>query len=85
VALTKPLTGRPWPDPEVRFLPDAKTNTVSEVHHSPSPEWGEDSVIERGAGSDVGTLDGDVIEHRDILTDGGPRQPCQDLAPDTWS
>jgi hypothetical protein len=63
VRLAEPFAGRPRADPEVGCPSEAVADDVAEVEDSGAAKRSQDLVVERRAGRDVGTLDGQVIEH----------------------
>lgn len=63
MALTEPLAGGPGSDPEAGYGRDAVADDLTEIHQPTGAQWGEDGVVEGGAGGHVGTLDGQVVNH----------------------
>ena len=67
VRFAKSVPGRVRPDPEVRFGIDAEADHRAEIHHVCAAEGREHCVVERRAGSNICTLDRQVIEHPVIV------------------
>src|SRR6202034_1451464 len=55
------------PDPEHRIRSHAEADAAPGVHHPRPAERGQHRLVEGGAGGEVGTLDGEVVEHRPIV------------------
>jgi len=57
-------------EPELRMALDPEPDDRPEIHHAASAEWREHFVVERGADTDIGTLDRHMIDHGYIMDRG---------------
>ncbi len=67
MGLPKPVAVLQWSEPEVGERWHAVTNHGAELHDPATAERGEYCVVERSAGSNVSALDGQMVEHPQIL------------------
>ncbi len=67
VGFAKTVAGVSRTKPEIRLRPDAEPDDLAEIHDSVRTQRGKNGVVERGARSDIGTLDRHVINHAAIM------------------
>src|SRR5262245_27005863 len=63
VGLAEALAGLAGADPEIGLAAHAEADGLAEVHDAGAAEGCQHRVVEHGTGTDVGTLDGDVVQH----------------------
>ena len=68
VRLAESIAGSAGRDPEVGVRRYPESNGVVELHHTYAADRRQDRAVEGGARVDVRTLNGEVVDHPDILT-----------------
>ncbi len=84
VRLPEAVAGGQWAEPEGGLAPDAVAEDVTEIHQPRTAERRQHGVVERGARGEVAALDGEVVEHGDILTPPSRAQAAP-LRTGSWS
>jgi hypothetical protein len=65
------MPGGAGPDPQLRYRGQAEPHGLAEVEDPAEAQGSEHSVVEGRAGGHISALDGDMVDHRDILPANG--------------